>query len=120
MDKLVDFLISNLQPAIDAIKNAAPDIIQREARWILYASRLEMNIGIGLLIGAGLCLVALLIGCLVWDFGDEHPGIAGMLCVIGVLSLIAGLICTIGGAITLRHMEINPTYVLLKHFMPGK
>ncbi len=130
MEKLIEFVISNLQPAIDSIKAAAPEIIQKEAVWIVWASKLEICIGV-------ICLVAFA-GIIVstvfltkklgerpaapYSLGgwSDHVGLAVLFVLGGIIFLIAGVVCTLDGIITLRHMEINPTYVLIKHFMPGK
>jgi hypothetical protein len=36
--------------------------------------------------------------------------------VMGIILFVAALVCTIDGGLTLRHMEINPTYMLIQHF----
>ena len=130
MDKLIEFVISNLQPAIDSIKSAAPEIIRREAEWIIWASKLEIGVGvICLVMFAGVIAAAIFLtkkfaheeakpySCGGWA---DHVGFAVLFVLGGLILIIAGLVCTLDGIITLKHMRLNPTYMLIKHFMPVK
>lgn len=116
MDKIVEFLISNLQPAIDAIKQAAPDVIARETRWLLWAYNLTLYVGVALAVATVLLIVArILIGIFQPGYAYDSWGTAAV--VFAVFFGLAGFICILVGSIELKHLAINPAYVLLQHFM---
>lgn len=116
MDKLVEFLISNLQPAIDSIKAAAPDVIAREARWLAWAYTFTLNLGIAFAVATGLLIAGRIYIAINGDDPHGYSGWSICMVVFAVLFAVTAFVLIIVGAVELKHLELNPTYVLLRHF----
>ena len=111
MEKLVELIVSTLGPAIESIKTAAPEIIRREAGWILWSNMLGVWIGsVMIFLAAALITIGAIISC-------EHDFAGPAMVATGIVFAIIGVIVVLCCAIELRHMAINPTYMLIKHFM---